>query len=79
MNAHDDDIDTGAPIQELADLAEEPPGGFVDRLENTIERRTTALQFINFVWFLPANYMVEMMDLVYGLIGNPGGKGRGKR
>ena len=72
MNDHrdDDSIDTGEPIAELQQLLRDMPDqNFLSRLQNAIERRTVSISLLSFLWFLPASYLLEMMHLVYGIVG----------
>jgi hypothetical protein len=42
------DIDTGEPIAELAELKETPPEGFLARIRGSILRRITTAEAIDF-------------------------------
>jgi hypothetical protein len=63
------DVDTGAPIGVLRDLAEEPSVGFLARIRNAIQRRALVSQVADLSWFTPVLVLLEYLKLIFGMFG----------
>lgn len=65
--------DLGDPIEELRELSQEPPGGFVRRIHGAIQRRVLAGHLLDLGWSAPLTVLREYVDvLVTSLRGDAG-------
>ena len=68
---NDEDLDTGQPIEMLADLEEPARPGFMERVRNRIERRSLTGQFASFTWYLPKVILLEFLEMLFELFSSP--------
>ena len=68
MNGDSEDPDLGQPIAQLAQLAEEPAHGFLDRIRGSIERRRLGSDMTGLVWHGVALVLIELLAMVVTLI-----------
>ena len=64
-------VDTGEPIAELADVAEDPAPGFVNRLWGRIERRRLGGELADLTWQGLVAIVVEYLGVVFDLLRVP--------
>jgi len=63
----DDDVDTGQPIAELAQLGVEPAPGFIGAVRGRIHRRVLASDLVDLSWGALARAFVEYLTMVFGI------------
>lgn len=69
MNGDSEDPDLGQPIAQLAQLAEEPAQGFLDRIRGSIERRRLGSHMTGLAWHGVALVLIELLAMLVTLIG----------
>lgn len=70
MNGDIEDPELGSPIAQLAQLSEEPPRGFLDRIRGNIERRRLGSQMTGLAWHGVALVIIELLTMVMSLLGS---------
>lgn len=58
------EVDTGQPIAELADIAEEPSPGFLRRLWGRIDRRRLGGDLADLTWQGVLSVVIEYLGMV---------------
>ena len=79
-----DDIDPGAPVEEIVALREAPSEGFLVRVRDGILRRVAGTQALDFAVSGFLDFLKEMGELFFGIFGGteprePGKQGGGNR
>ncbi len=62
-------IDTGEPITALRELEEPASDGFVGALNRRIQRRLLVTDVSRLTWSGPILVIVEIFNMIFGLIG----------
>ena len=84
MNEHreppdGEDIDTGQPLAELARLREEPSTTFLDRIRNSIHRRLSVADALDFSLMGLFDTFFEYLKVILQAVGDrPRGTGKGE-
>jgi hypothetical protein len=73
------DIDTGEPIAELAELEVTPRFGFFDRLRNAIDRRLLGVECVDVSKNALATMFCEFWTMIMSLFAPADGNERGDR
>ena len=60
-----EDIDTGEPIEQLADLQVAPRRGFLGRVRKRIERRRLSAEVTRLAWSAPITVLLELLDALF--------------
>ena len=69
MSEHEDD-ELGTPIAELSRLREQPSNDFMGRVRRSIQRRSLAGQLVELSWNGMGEYLRELLDVSFGMIGS---------
>ncbi len=67
-DAHDGEIDTGPPVEVLADLAQSPSSGFLGGVRRSIQRRIFVSQAADLSWNGPLLVLLEYLKALFELI-----------
>ena len=65
--------DLGEPVAELRLLRDDVPAGFLDRIRNSIHRRSLAGDLTRFSIWAPATVFLEFLASLFDALGRPGG------
>ena len=58
----------GAPLGELAEIAEPPSGGFFGKVRNSIDRRRLGSELTDMSWNGVLSVMLEFVDMAVQLV-----------
>ena len=67
-SSSDESIDTGDPLHQLRDLDLSVPEGFLERVNNRIERRRLSGDLAALLWEGPLILRVEMLSTISALL-----------
>jgi len=65
---HGEDIDTGAPVEVLATLAQTPTGGFLGGVRRAIHRRILVSQAADLSWNGPLLVLLEYLRALFEIL-----------